>query len=93
MLGPWHHGQEIEPADRLGAIRFGRTLERGSGRTSCAPFLDALPQRRRPRKDVAPVTAYETGVRSNGNTCPRGLTAPATKPLYLESGLKLGFSR
>jgi len=32
VMGPWHHGQEIEDADALGAIRF------GSDRMSCDRF-------------------------------------------------------
>jgi uncharacterized protein len=91
VLGPWHHGQEIEPADSLGAIRFGSDTGTWFRKNVLAPFLAHYLKDDAPAMDVAPVTAYETG-KDEWQKLPSWPTAPATKPLYLEDGLRLGFS-
>ena len=35
VMGPWHHGQEIENGDTLGVLRWGATRERSFGRRFC----------------------------------------------------------
>jgi putative CocE/NonD family hydrolase len=91
VLGPWHHGQESEPADSLGAIRFGSATGTWFRKNVFAPFLAHYLKDDAPAMDVAPVTAYETG-RDEWQKLSSWPTAPATKPLYLQSGLKLGFT-
>jgi putative CocE/NonD family hydrolase len=91
VLGPWHHGQEIEPADALGAIRFGSDTGTWFRKNVLAPFLAHYLKDDAPAMDVAPVTAYETG-KDEWQKLAAWPVAPATKPLYLQSGFKLGFS-
>ena len=91
VLGPWHHGQEIEPADSLGAIRFGSDTGTWFRKNVLAPFLAHYLKDDAPAMDVAPVTAYETG-KDEWQKLPTWPGAPATKPLYLRPDLKLSFS-
>jgi len=91
VFGPWHHGQEIEPADTLGALRFGSDTGTWFRKNVLAPFLAYYLKDDAPPMDVAPVTAYETGM-NEWQRLPSWPTAPATKSLYLQSGFKLSFS-
>ncbi|HSZ15941.1 MAG TPA: CocE/NonD family hydrolase [Terracidiphilus sp.] len=91
ILGPWHHGQEIEPADSLGAIRFGSDTGTWFRQNVLRPFLDHYLKDDAPVMQVAPVTVYETGA-NRWQTLQSWPTAPATKPLYLEAGFKLTFT-
>ena len=91
VLGPWHHGQEISDASALGTIRFGSDTGTWFRHNILRPFLDRYLKDDAPKAEVAPVTAFETGV-NRWQSLPAWPAAPATKPLYLESGLKLGFA-
>jgi uncharacterized protein len=91
VLGPWHHGQEIEPADSLGAIRFGSDTGTWFQKNVLAPFLAHYLKDSAPAVDIAIVTAYETG-KDEWQKLPSWPTAPSTKPLYLQAGFKLSFS-
>jgi hypothetical protein len=91
VLGPWHHGQEIEPADSLGAFRFGSDTGTWFRKNVLAPFLAHYLKDDSPALDIAPVTAYETG-RNEWQKLPSWPAAPPTKALYLASGFKLSFS-
>ena len=90
VLGPWHHGQEIEDAASLGAIRFGSDTGTWFRQNALRPFLDQYLKDDAPAAKIAPVTAFETGV-DRWQQLPAWPVAPATRPLYLEAGLKLGF--
>ena len=46
VLGPWHHGQEIEDGSTLGAIKFGSDTALYFRRDILRPFLDAVPEGR-----------------------------------------------
>ena len=61
VLGPWHHGQEIEDGSSLGALRFGSDTALYFRREILRPFLDQYLKDAAPKADVAPVTAFETG--------------------------------
>ena len=96
VMGPWHHGQEIEEASSLGALKFGSDTGLYFREKILAPFLAQYLKDGAPKSDVATVTAYETGT----NTWRRLPAWPAgcetgcavrPKPLYLEAGLKLSF--
>ncbi|HKV76884.1 MAG TPA: CocE/NonD family hydrolase [Candidatus Sulfotelmatobacter sp.] len=96
VMGPWHHGQEIEDASSLGALKFGRDTGRYFRLNILKPFLDQYLKDGAPKADVATVTAFETGT----NTWRRLPSWPAgcesgcavrAKPLYLGAGLKLSF--
>ncbi len=91
VLGPWHHGQEIEPADSLGAIRFGSDTGTWFRKNVLAPFLAHYLKDDAPPLNIAPVTAYETG-KDEWQKLPSWPTSPQTKPLYLQPGFKLSFS-
>jgi putative CocE/NonD family hydrolase len=90
-LGPWHHGQEIEDAASLGAIRFGSDTGTWFRQNVLRPFLDRYLKDDGQAAQIAPVTVYETGV-NRWQTLPAWPVAPATKPLYLQAGFKLSFS-
>ena len=90
ILGPWHHGQEIEPSDTLGAIKFGSETGTWFQKNVLLPFLDHYLKDDAPADHVAPVTVYETGANrwQELKTWP---SDPERKPLYLKSGFKLSF--
>ena len=91
VLGPWHHGQEIEDAASLGAIRFGSDTGTWFRQNVLRPFLDRYLKDDAPQEDVATVTAYETGA-NRWEKLKAWPEASATKSLYLQPGMKLGFA-
>ena len=97
VLGPWHHGQEIEEASSLGAIKFGSDTGYYFRTDILAPFLAHYLKDDAPASKVAPVTAYETGANKweDLQTWPSGCAEgckPKPTPLYLEANGKLGFT-
>jgi hypothetical protein len=96
VLGPWHHGQEIEPADSLGAIRFGSDTGTYFQEHILAPFLAHYLKNDAPPNPVPPVSAYVTGVnhwerlQSWPQGCASGCSIKPT-PLYLHADGKAGF--
>jgi putative CocE/NonD family hydrolase len=95
VMGPWHHGQEIDEASRLGAIKFGSDTAAYFRREILAPFLAHYLKDDDPKMDVAPVTAFETGA----NEWRRMKAYPsedradrASTPLYLGAGLSVSFT-
>ena len=91
VLGPWHHGQEIEDAASLGAIRFGSDTGTWFRQNVLRPFLDRYLKDDAPKSEIPTVTVFETGI-NRWQSLPAWPVAPTLKPLYLQSGLKLGFS-
>jgi uncharacterized protein len=97
VLGPWHHGQEIEDGSSLGAIKFNSDTGLYFRMNILLPFLDHFLKDNAPKLDVAPVTAFETGTNvwrrlpSWPSGCESGCT-PKPTPLYLNGNLKLSFS-
>jgi putative CocE/NonD family hydrolase len=97
VMGPWHHGQEIEDASSLGAIKFHSDTGLYFREQILAPFLAHYLKDDPPPLTTAPVTAYETGtdkwerLDSWPSGCTHGCTTKPT-PLYLEAGTKLGFT-
>ena len=97
VLGPWHHGQEIDQAESLGAIRFRSDTGLYFREHILAPFLAHYLQDDAPPNTVAPVTAFETGSNrwQNLKSWPTGCEAgckPKPTPLYLQSSSKLTFT-
>ena len=91
VLGPWHHGQEIEDADRLGAIRFGSDTGTWFRMNVMLPFFDHYLKDDAPSDSgVARVTAFETGV-NRWQKLDAWPVDPQRKPLYLQAGGKLSF--
>jgi uncharacterized protein len=97
VMGPWHHGQEIEDASTLGALKFSSDTGLYFQREILRPFLDHYLKNDTPAADVPPVSAFETGTNKWLKLpewpagCASGCTVRAT-PLYLGEGMKLGFA-
>ena len=94
VMGPWHHGQEIEDASSLGPIKFGSATGLYFRQHILRPFLAQYLIDGAPKADIAPVTAFETGtdVWRRLPAWPAGCSsgcAPKPTPLYLTAGLKL----
>jgi uncharacterized protein len=97
VLGPWHHGQEIDDGSTLGALNFRSDTALYFRREILAPFLARYLKDGAPNGEVPPVAAFETGtnVWRRLNAWPSGCTngcEPRHTPLYLTSGLKASFS-
>ena len=71
VIGPWHHGQEIDDGSSLGAIQFDSDTALTFRRDILRPFLDHYLKDGAPKADVAPVTAFETGT-NTWRRLPRG---------------------
>jgi putative CocE/NonD family hydrolase len=97
VMGPWHHGQEIEDASSLGALKFSSDTGLYFRREILAPFLAHYLKDDAAKSGVAPVSAFETGtntwrhLQSWPAGCSSGCAVKST-PLYLTAGLKLNFS-
>jgi putative CocE/NonD family hydrolase len=97
VIGPWHHGQEIEDASTLGAIKFNSATGLYFQREILRPFLDHyLKDGAAAKLDVPPVSAFETGTNTwrKLNSWPSGCTdgcLPKPTPIYLNAGMKLSF--
>ncbi len=97
VLGPWHHGQEIEEASSLGAIKFSSDTGLYFRERILAPFLAHYLKDSPPPLTTAPVVAFSTGTNQWENLeswpsgCKSGCT-PKPTPLYLEASSKLAFT-
>jgi putative CocE/NonD family hydrolase len=97
VIGPWHHGQEIEEASSLGAIKFDSDTGLYFRRQILAPFLAHYLKDDAPPLNTPPVSAFETGIntweqlKTWPSGCPGGCI-PKPTPLYLQSGSRLAFT-
>ena len=96
VMGPWHHGQEIEDASALGPIRFGSDTGKYFREHVLRPFLAHYLKDDAPKDHVAPVTAFVTGANhwERLDKWPAGCAGGCRvtdKPLYLEADHALGF--
>ena len=97
VMGPWHHGGEIEDGSTLGALRFETNTSLYFQRQILRPFLDHYLRDDAPKAEVPPVSAFETGTNTWRRLdawpagCARGCTV-APKPLHLLTGSRLGFT-
>jgi putative CocE/NonD family hydrolase len=97
VMGPWYHGQQIEDASALGALKWGSDTGRAFRQEILRPFLDQHLKDGAPKADIAPVSAFETGTNTWRRLpawpagCASGCSVDAT-PLYLGADLKLGFT-
>ena len=96
VMGPWHHGQEIQDAGTLGALKWGSDTGTYFRKEVLRPFLDHYLKDGAPKMDVSPVTAYETGTNTWRRlpSWPSGCGGCTIKPtpLYLASGTKLSMT-
>jgi uncharacterized protein len=91
VIGPWHHGQEIEDGSTLGALNFSSDTGLYFRRQILRPFLDRYLKDEAPKEKFAPVTAFETGT----NVWRQLKSWPGeteAKPLYLAAQGKLSFN-
>jgi putative CocE/NonD family hydrolase len=92
VLGPWHHGQEIEAASSLGAIQFGSDTGLYFRLQILAPFLAHYLKDDTPAMQVAPVTAFVTGtntweqLQTWPSGCANGCTPTATRLYFGAEG-------
>jgi putative CocE/NonD family hydrolase len=98
VLGPWHHGQEIEEASSLGAIHFDSDTGLYFRNQILTPFLAHYLKDDPPAMKTAPVNAFVTGANTweQLKTWPSGCEndcAPKPTPIYLQADAKLGFSK
>jgi putative CocE/NonD family hydrolase len=100
VMGPWHHGQEIDEGSHLGALKFNSDTALYFRQEILRPFLDRYLKddaATAAKAEIAPVTAFETGTNTWRRLpawpsgCASGCSIAAT-PLYLKSGLALSFS-
>jgi putative CocE/NonD family hydrolase len=97
VMGPWHHGQEIEDGSTLGAVKFNSDTGLYFRQNVLRPFLDQYLKDGAPKADIPAVTAFETGTNTWRRLsawpagCASGCTVRPT-PLYLTAGLKVGFA-
>src|SRR5438477_1325161 len=97
VMGPWHHGQEIDDGSTLGALKFNSDTALYFRQNILRPFLDHYLKNDSPKSDVPPVSAFETGTNiwRRLSAWPAGCDGACVlhaKPLYLTAGLKLGFA-
>jgi uncharacterized protein len=97
VIGPWHHGQEIEDASTLGVLNFGADTGLYFRQQILRPFLARYLKDETPKEEIAPVTAFDTGtnVWRSLPSWPAGCTTGCRiqpTPLYLTEGLKLSFN-
>ncbi len=96
VMGPWHHGGEIDDGSTLGSLHFGTDTGLYFRQRILAPFLAHYLKDGAPPDSVAPVTAFTTGtnrwerLEAWPSGCARGCSVQPT-PLYLQPGMKVGF--
>jgi uncharacterized protein len=96
VMGPWHHGQEIEEGSSLGAIQFGSDTAKYFREHILRPYLAQYLKDGAPKADIAPVTAFQTGTNQWQRlsrwplACDTGC-ATKSRPLYLQADSKLSF--
>jgi putative CocE/NonD family hydrolase len=99
VLGPWHHGQEIDTAESLGPIKFRSDTGLYFREQILAPFLAQYLKDSAAPMDLPPVVAFETGTNrwrrltSWPSGCDGGgACAPKATPLYLQGSSRLAFT-
>jgi putative CocE/NonD family hydrolase len=97
VLGPWHHGQEIDDGSALGALKFHSDTALYFRQEILGPFLARYLKDGAPKGEVPPVAAFETGtnVWRRLTAWPAGCSSGCDlqrTPLYLAADLTLGFS-
>ena len=97
VLGPWHHGQEIEDAGTLGALDFGSATGLYFQQQILRPFLDHYLKDETPKQQTAAVNAFDTGTNlwRRLPSWPAGCASGCEikpEPLYLNAGLKLSIT-
>ncbi len=97
VVGPWHHGQEIDDGSSLGALKFNSDTGLYFRQKILRPFLDQYLKNGAPQAEIPSVSAFETGTNQWERlpSWPAGCSTGCAihpKPLYLTAGLRLSFS-
>jgi putative CocE/NonD family hydrolase len=96
VVGPWRHSGVNYEGSTLGALKFTGDTALEFRRDFMQPFLDQYLKDGAPVADTPPVLFYQTGVNRWQKlaqwplACADNCAAPL-KPIYLQSGFKLGF--
>jgi len=96
VMGPWHHGQEIDDGSTLAALKFNSDTGLYFRQHILAPFLAHYLKDGAPEMKVPTVSAFETGTNrwlklsAWPEGCAEGCSIQ-TKPLYLRGEMKLSF--
>ena len=93
VLGPWHHGQEIEPADSLGAIRFGSDTGTWFRKNVLGTIPRPLPQGRCSGNGRRARDRLRNRAKTNGRSSRSGPLRPLRSRSILQAGFKLSFDR
>ncbi len=97
VMGPWHHGQEIQDGSTLGVLKFNSDTALYFRREILRPFLDQYLKDGAPKADLPPVVAFETGTNqwrrlpAWPSGCASGCTLRPT-PFYLGARSTAGFT-
>src|SRR5215472_6563501 len=96
VLGPWHHGQEIDDGSTLAALKFNGDTGLYFRQRILRPFLDHYLENDAPAMKLPVVSAFETGTNKwlKLTAWPAGCAdgcSIRTKPLYLRGNMKLSF--
>ena len=97
VIGPWFHGQQIQEANSLGALKFHADTARAFRQEILRPFLAQHLKDGAPKANTPPVAAFESGTNTWRRLaawpsgCESGCTIAPT-PLYLGPALTLGFA-
>jgi putative CocE/NonD family hydrolase len=98
VMGPWRHSQVNYDGFNLGPLKWDGDTALQFRRDVLKPFFDQYLVASAPQAHTPPVFIYNTGenhwdrLKSWPLACEQGCAAPM-KPLYLEPGFNLGFSR
>ena len=98
IIGPWHHGGEIEDGNSLGPLKWGSDTVLYFERELLRPFLDAYLKDGAPAHQLPPVVAFESGTNvwrrlpRWPSGCANGCAIYPT-PLYLSADHHLSFDR
>ncbi len=95
VMGPWRHSQVNYDAYNLGPLKWEGDTALQFRRDVLRPFFDQYLKADAPKADTPPVFIYNTGenhwdkFKNWPPACEQGCASPL-KPLYLESGFRLG---
>jgi putative CocE/NonD family hydrolase len=98
VMGPWRHSQVNADAYNLGPLKWDGDTALQFRRDVLKPFFDQYLKQDQPKTETPPVFIYNTGenhwerLKNWPLSCEKGCAAPL-KPLFLQSGFRLGFDK
>jgi uncharacterized protein len=91
VVGPWRHSGVNYNGSSLGALQFTGDTAAQFRRDVMLPFFNQFLKDGAPKADTPPVWSYQTGT-NQWRRLNQWPLAPATQPLYLKAGMKVGFA-